>query len=87
MKSGLCHFLAQQEYIFNYIERVANGGCKKNIRFISNDIFEVKINKGPGYRVYFAQRKDFFLILLGGTKSSQQRDIKKAKDYWRAYNA
>jgi len=75
-------------YIYDYMERVASGGGKKNIRSLGGGVFEVKINKGPGYRVYFAEQgKVILLILLGGTKGSQKRDIKKAKEYWRLYNA
>ena len=77
---------ATRVYIYDYIERIANGGGKKNIRRLSDDIFEIKITRGPGYRVYFAKINDIFLILLSGDNSSQKRDIKKAKDYWRSYN-
>ena len=69
-----------------YIERVASGGSKKNIKSLQDGIFEIKINYGPGYRVYFAEEKKFILLLLvGGNKNSQQSDILKAKKYWRDY--
>jgi putative addiction module killer protein len=39
----------------------------------------MRIHFGPGYRVYFTRRgKDIYLLLLGGDKSSQKRDIKRA---------
>ena len=39
----------------------------------------MKIDFGPGYRVYFAQRgNDLVLLLIGGDKSTQQQDIKQA---------
>jgi putative addiction module killer protein len=41
---------------------------------------------GPGYRVYFGRDGEQLVILLtGGTKKRQQRDIKDAIDYWRDY--
>ena len=52
------------------------GDCKA----IGAGIREMRIHVGPGYRVYFVQRKEAILILLcGGSKSSQSRDIAKAK--------
>jgi len=52
------------------------GDCKK----VGGGITELRIHVGPGYRVYFAQRQKVFLLLLcGGSKSSQSRDIEKAK--------
>jgi putative addiction module killer protein len=47
---------------------------------------EYKIDFGPGYRVYFGRDGDTIVILLtGGTKKRQQRDIDAAKAYWRDY--
>ena len=52
------------------------GDCKK----VSGGIIELRIHVGPGYRVYFVKRQKVFLLLLcGGSKSSQSRDIEKAK--------
>jgi putative addiction module killer protein len=46
--------------------------------------FELKFDFGPGFRVYFGFNTDTFLILLcGGYKKSQQKDINKAKEYWK----
>ena len=39
----------------------------------------MKIDYGPGYRIYFVGRGDGYLLLCGGDKSSQERDIRKAK--------
>lgn len=47
---------------------------------VAPGIRELRVHTGPGYRVYFVQRKEQVLILLcGGSKSSQRRDIAKAK--------
>ena len=47
-------------------------------------IRELKINYAKGYRVYFKETDGKIIILLiGGDKSSQQRDIEKAKEIWR----
>ena len=68
-----------------YIERVAIGGSKKNIRSLGDGLFEIKIHYGPGYRIYFGNLKgSIILLLVGGDKSSQRQDISLAKKYWRS---
>lgn len=72
--------------VYSYIDRVAAGGAKKNIKALGDSVFEVKINYGPGYRVYFGELDGaIILLLVGGVKNSQSRDIKTAKQYWRDY--
>ena len=45
---------------------------------------EMKIDYGPGYRVYYAQEGlNVYLLILGGDKTSQAKDIAKAKEMWR----
>lgn len=47
---------------------------------IGGGLSELRIHHGPGYRVYFVQRGDVLIVLLcGGTKGSQTKDIAKAK--------
>ena len=72
--------------IHSSIQRVALGGAKKNIRVLGDGVFEIKIDAGPGFRVYFGEVGNVvILLLIGGDKSTQFRDIRQAKDYWRDY--
>ena len=49
---------------------------------------ELKVDWGPGYRVYFARLgRTIVLLLCGGDKSTQQKDIDRAKDYFKDYRA
>lgn len=54
-----------------------------NCRPVGNGISELKINYAKGYRVYFKETDGRIIILLiGGDKSTQQKDIVKAKEIW-----
>lgn len=63
--------------------RLGNAGdCKP----VGEGIYELKIDYGPGYRVYFAEVGSMIILLLcAGDKRAQQADIKKAKDYWKDF--
>jgi putative addiction module killer protein len=53
---------------------------------VGEGVSELKIDYGPGYRVYFVERKGRYVLLLaGGDKSSQERDIRKARELARVY--
>jgi putative addiction module killer protein len=56
------------------------------VRALGDGVSELKIDHGPGYRVYYAMAgKTVVLLLIGGDKSTQKRDIDTAKNYWREY--
>ncbi len=58
------------------------GDCKS----VGAGVQELRVDFGPGYRVYFGQDGDILVLLLcGGTKKSQPKDIQKAKEYWQDY--
>ena len=73
--------------IWSRIDRVALGQLG-NHRNVGDRVWELKIPMGPGYRIYYIfDGKQLIILLCGGDKSSQWKDIQKAKkladDYWR----
>lgn len=80
--------LKDQARVDAYINRVALGAVKRNIKPLGGGVFEIKIDVGPGYRVYFGEEgRKLILLLSGGDKSTQTSDVQKSKEYWRDYNA
>ena len=60
------------------IDRLALGN-PGDVRPVGEGVSELRISYGPGYRVYFAQRGEMLVILLcGGDKSTQDRDMARA---------
>jgi len=54
-------------------------GNSGNVRPVGGGVSEMRVDWGPGYRVYYAARgKSLFILLAGGDKSSQARDIRTA---------
>lgn len=52
------------------------------------NLYELKIHYGPGYRVYFGTvDHDIVILLYGGPKKTQKRDIQKAKKYWEEFRS
>jgi putative addiction module killer protein len=61
-------------------------GNLSNVKPVGAGVLEYRIDTGPGYRVYFGRHGDELVILLaGGTKSRQQRDIAAAHAQWTDY--
>jgi putative addiction module killer protein len=76
--------------IASRLDRLAFGNAG-DVRPVGRGISELRIDHGPGYRIYFLKRGDTIIILLcGGDKSTQAKDIKTAKrlaEEWRERNA
>ena len=61
-------------------------GNLSNVRGVGSGTLERRIQAGPGYRVYFGRDGDTLIVLLGGgTKERQQKDIEDARDLWQEY--
>ena len=53
---------------------------------VGEGVYELRLDVGPGYRIYFAQvGKTLILLLCSGDKSTQDKDIQQAQQYWRSY--
>lgn len=66
--------------IASRIDRLANGN-PGDVRPIGEGLSEMRVDHGPGYRVYYIGRgKDLVILLCGGDKSTQARDIEQAKE-------
>ena len=67
--------------IITRIQRIAASGNFGDVEPVGEGVSELRFHIGPGYRVYFIQRgSELVLLLAGGTKKSQRRDIRKAKE-------
>jgi len=61
-------------------------GNISNAKGVGEGVLEYRIDWGPGYRVYFGRDSETLVILLtGGTKQRQQRDIERAQELWADY--
>lgn len=61
-------------------------GNFSTVKGVGGGVFEVRLDFGPGYRIYFGKDGDTLVILLGGgTKKKQQDDIEAAHERWRDY--
>ncbi|MEM8764614.1 MAG: type II toxin-antitoxin system RelE/ParE family toxin [Bacteroidota bacterium] len=73
---------AKSKILFR-IQKLETDGYFGDCKPVGDGISEMRINYAKGYRVYFRERENrFVVLLLGGDKSSQQKDIEKAKRIW-----
>ena len=71
-----------QSRIERRIERMALNNYG-DYKFIGEGVYELRLDFGAGYRVYFAEQDETIVIILcGGDKSTQKRDIEAAKHFW-----
>jgi len=67
------------------LDRVALGNLG-DYKPVGNGVFELRLSFGSGYRIYFGQNHNTFILLLcGGDKCSQKKDIRKAFQYGESY--
>ena len=65
--------------------RLGNLGDSKAV---GNGVCELRVNAGPGYRIYFGQDGESIILLLcAGDKATQRKDIADAKEYWKDYRS
>jgi putative addiction module killer protein len=76
-----------QTIISKRLDRVRMGNLG-DYRSVGGGVFELRIDYGPGYRIYFGQvGTTIVLLLCGGDKSTQIKDIRQAQEYWRDYRS
>ena len=74
-----------QARILTRLERLLSGNFG-DTKLVGTGIWELRFHFGPGYRVYFGLDGITLVILLcGGDKSSQDRDIRHAQEHWKDY--
>ena len=93
-ENGLCPFdewfrsikdRKTQTRILARIDRLQNGNFG-DWKGVGNGVFELRLSYGSGYRIYFAREGDRIIVLLaGGDKNTQGRDINYATELWKKY--
>jgi len=77
--------LAAQARILARIGRLVGGGfgdCKP----VGRGVWELRIDHGPGYRVFYARAGNRLVLLLaGGDKRTQKADIRRAQEHWQEW--
>lgn len=76
-----------QTIISKRLDRVRMGNLG-DYRSVGGGVFELRIDYDPGYRIYFGKvGTTIVLLLCGGDKSTQIKDIRQAQEYWRDYRS
>lgn len=68
------------------LDRVSLGSFG-DYRSLGGRILELRVHFGPGYRIYFGMAGNDVILLWGGEKRTQARDIARAKIYWTEYGS
>ncbi len=70
---------------FLFLTRIEQGNVT-SLKSLGEGVYESRLDWGPGYRIYLGQEGKTLIILLGGgTKKMQQKDIERAKLLWQEY--
>jgi putative addiction module killer protein len=89
-ESPFAEWFAEQDVaasakIVRALARIEQGNLS-NVKSVGEGVLEFRIDFGPGYRIYFGRDGETIIVLLtGGTKKRQQRDIDAAHAYWQDY--
>ena len=69
------------------LDRVSLGNFG-DYKSVGEGVFELRFTFGPGYRVYYGMTGErIVLLLIGGSKKGQSRDIKAAQKFWKAFQS
>lgn len=96
LRNGQVFRIKKTEYFLKWYKQLKDYQIQKKIafritqteqgnfgdfKFVGDGIFEMRIHYGPGYRLYYTKENDVIILLLaGGDKSTQEKDIKMAKE-------
>ena len=70
------------------LRRIEESGTLGDHRSVGAGVFELRLQFGSGYRIYFGKiRNDTIVLLRGGDKGSQRQDLVKAKADWKEHNS
>jgi putative addiction module killer protein len=76
-----------QAAIYVRIARAESGNFGDH-KSVGEGVMEMRIPFGPGYRLYYAfDGQEVILLLVGGDKSTQSKDIRRAKEFWESHKA
>lgn len=71
-----------QAILYKRIRQAGQGNFGDH-KSVGSGVYELRVNYGPGYRIYYGIHEDeVILLLIGGSKRTQTVDIQKAKTYW-----
>jgi putative addiction module killer protein len=78
---------ATRNRVNSRIRRIEEFGNYGDCEPVGSGVYELRLDTGPGYRVYFGIDGNEIILLGGGAKDSQSSDIRKAQECWEDYNA